>query len=116
MVVFTLEVEDTFQPQELVTKLGDHRTEPDAYLQGVEVARLLDTDSIDILQMIVMTAVMRMTMAVVKNVMVAVVILELEREVDAADVENRREVHLGILRAMNLGDLVQSCDLMLGLI
>ena len=58
-------------------------------------------------------------MAVVVMIMVVmmpVVTFELKREVDAADVEDRRKVHLRILGAMDLRDLVQPADLLLGLI
>ena len=55
-------------------------------------------------------------MAVVMMIMILVVTFELEREVDAADVEDRRKVDLGMLGAMDFRDLVQPADLLLGLI
>jgi hypothetical protein len=65
--------------------LGDHRTKPHAHLQAVKIARLLDTDRVDILQVVVM---MMAVMMVIVLVVMVVAVFELDGEI-GAEVEDR---------------------------
>src|SRR6516162_2179416 len=92
LVVVALKIKDPLHPQHPVAEFANQRTEPDAHLKAVELARLLDADSIDILKMVVvMMSVMRVTMVAVWTLKAT---LELNGEVDVADVEDSCEVHL----------------------
>ena len=95
LVVVALEIEDPFHSQHLVAEFADQRTEPDANFQAVELARLLDADGVYILQMVVvMTPLVRVTMVALWTVMMAIMVVELNGELNIVDIKDSREVHL----------------------
>src|SRR5262249_21994876 len=92
LVVVALKIKDPLHPQHPVAEFAHQRTAPDAHLKAFEFARPLAADSIDTLKMVVvMMSGMRRTMVASWTLMSA---LELNGEVDIADVEDRCEVHL----------------------
>src|SRR5262245_21883816 len=116
LIIVALEIEDGLHPKHPIAELADHRAEPGADLETVERARLLDADGVDVLQVIVMPVAMVMLVTMLMRVMKLSLLRELVREIDAADVEDLGKIDLRIPRPLNLRDLVEAADLLLGLV
>jgi hypothetical protein len=115
LIVIALEVEDAFHPKNLVAEVSDHLTKPKADLEAIERPDLLNADCVDVLKMIVVVialmvvmigAVMMVVLVIIIAMFMMIETFELLREIDIANVENLRQVDLGVLRPLNLGDLV----------
>src|SRR5262245_37963876 len=100
LVVVALEIEDALHPKNLVAQLSNHRAKPHAHLQAIKIARLLDTDGVDVPQVVVMMVAVMMMIVLVVTVMV-VVVLELDGEVDRAEVEDCCMVEFVVSRTMD---------------
>src|SRR5262245_51603507 len=87
LVVVAFQIEDALHPKNLVAQLRNHRAKPNAHLQAVKIARLFDTDSVDILQVVVMMMAVMMVIMLVVMIM-AVAVFELHGEI-RAEVEDR---------------------------
>ena len=105
-----------FIRRSLSPHLVDHRAKPDAHLQTVEFARLLDTDRVDILQVVVMMVMAVVMMVVMYHDRDRRGLRALQKSI-CAEVEDAAERSMSEFFARSiLAIFVEPADLLLGFI